>query len=126
MDVQGSLVFRKLAPGKDYLVKTKTNPPEQSKPLTVMSIESSKPTQDSYAGQELKAGFNYLTMRDGTTLSAWVTLPRGRGPFPTVVNYSGYDASRPQPPEPRSAPSSATSSRCCARRPPIAPRCWPA
>jgi predicted acyl esterase len=100
VDVQGSLVFRKLSPGKDYLVKTKTNPAEQSKPLTVKSIDASAPSQESYAAQELKAGFNYLTMRDGTTLSAWVTLPRGHGPFPTVVNYSGYDASRPQPPNP--------------------------
>ena len=34
-------------------------------------------------------------MRDGTTLSAMVYLPPGPGPFPTVVEYSGYDESRP-------------------------------
>ncbi len=95
-DVQGSLVFRKLPPGKDYFVRTQGQTPEQTRPLTVMSVGSSAPKVPSYAEQKLVAGFNYLTMRDGTTLSAWVTLPRGRGPFPTVVNYSGYDASRPQ------------------------------
>ena len=99
-DALGSFVFRALKPGAGYLVKTAGARPEQSPPLTVMSVESSKPSSESYAKQELKAGFNYLTMRDGTTLSAWVTLPRGRGPFPTVVNYSGYDASRPQKPNP--------------------------
>lgn len=103
VDVQGSLVFRRLKPGKDYLVKTvvgKGETAEVSKPLTVMSVESSKPKPEDYAKQKLVAGFNYVTMRDGTTLSAWVTLPRGKGPFPTVVNYSGYDASRPQDPDP--------------------------
>ncbi|MFT3709432.1 MAG: CocE/NonD family hydrolase [Archangium sp.] len=95
-DDQGSLMFRKIAPGSGYVLKTRDNPPEVSRPLTVMSVESSKPKQDFYDKQVLTAGFNYLTMRDGTTLSAWVTLPKGKGPFPTVVNYSGYDASRPQ------------------------------
>ena len=100
VDTQGSLVFRKLAPGDGYRVRLTGAQPEETRPLTVMSIAGSQPTQDSYAAQKLVAGFNYLTMRDGTTLSAWVTLPPGRGPFPTVVNYSGYDASRPQKPDP--------------------------
>src|SRR4029077_10958912 len=51
--------------------------------------------------QALHAGYNYLTMRDGTTLSAWVTLPnKSNGPFPTVVNYSGYSPSKPEDPNP--------------------------
>ena len=100
VDVQGSLVFRNLPPGKDYFVKTQGQSPEQTRPLTVLSVEASAPKVAAYADQKLVAGFNYLTMRDGTTLSAWVTLPRGKGPFPTVVNYSGYDASRPQDPNP--------------------------
>jgi uncharacterized protein len=33
----------------------------------------------------------YLTTRDGTRLRYSVLLPKGRGPFPTIVNYSGYD-----------------------------------
>ncbi len=103
VDMQGSLVFRRLPPGKDYLVKTvvaKGETAEVSKPLAVMSVEGSRPDPKKYGDQKLVAGFNYITMRDGTTLSAWVTLPRGKGPFPTVVNYSGYDASRPQDPNP--------------------------
>lgn len=96
VDAQGSLVFRRLPPGDGYRVRLTGAEPAQTRALTVKSIEGSQPTQDFYASQTLTAGFNYLTMRDGTTLSAWVTLPPGTGPFPTVVNYSGYDASRPQ------------------------------
>lgn len=44
-------------------------------------------------------GLNYLTMRDGVTLSAMVRFPDpllyGDGPWPTVVEYSGYSPSRP-------------------------------
>jgi uncharacterized protein len=98
VDEQGSLMFRNIPPGAGYVVKTKSN--ESSRALTVMSMESSQPDPQRYAQQELKAGYNYLTMRDGTTLSAWVTLPPGKGPFPTVVNYSGYNPSEPRAPNP--------------------------
>ncbi|TVQ94729.1 MAG: CocE/NonD family hydrolase [Deltaproteobacteria bacterium] len=41
----------------------------------------------------------YLVMRDGVTLSAMVRYPDhrlyGEGPWPTVVEYSGYSPSRP-------------------------------
>src|SRR5690606_7041930 len=42
-------------------------------------------------------GFNYITTRDGTTLSAYVNLPGpiANGPYPTVVSYSGYAQSKP-------------------------------
>lgn len=33
----------------------------------------------------------YLPVRDGTQLRFSVLLPRGKGPFPVIVNYSGYD-----------------------------------
>jgi len=99
-DDQGSLVFRHLTPGEGYRVYVPAKEPEETQPLTVMSVESSLPKPDFYSSQKLVAGFNYITTRDGTTLSAWVTLPPGKGPFPTVVNYSGYDPSRPQDPDP--------------------------
>ncbi len=73
---------------------------EESRALTVMSVASSQPDERFYLEQTLRPGFDYLTMRDGTTLSAWVTLPPGKGPFPTVVNYSGYSASKPTDPDP--------------------------
>ncbi len=33
----------------------------------------------------------YLTVRDGTRLRYSALLPKGKGPFPVIVNYSGYD-----------------------------------
>ncbi len=98
VDTQGSLVFRRLAPGDGYRVRLTGREPAETRALTIMSVESSRPKPEWYQAQTLKAGLNYLTMRDGTTLSAFVTLPPCRGPFPTVVNYSGYAASKPQQP----------------------------
>jgi predicted acyl esterase len=50
-------------------------------------------------GSSLEAGFQYLEMRDGVRLSAMVRLPDpalyGDGPYPTVVEYSGYSPSNP-------------------------------
>ena len=73
---------------------------EKSGPYTVMSIDGSKPSQDFYDSQQLVAGSNYLTMRDGTQLAAYITLPGPpeKGPYPTVVNYSGYDPAKPGEP----------------------------
>src|SRR5699024_7673084 len=51
-----------------------------------------------YADQTLPTGgFGYLTVRDGTTLSVNVVLPGPAedGPYPTVVEYSGYQPSDP-------------------------------
>ena len=54
------------------------------------------PDQSFYDEQQLDEGFGYITTRDGTTLSANVSLPGPvDGPYPTVVEYSGYDPSNP-------------------------------
>lgn len=97
-DDLGSLMFRHLPPGSGYIVRTVgTATDEHSRHLTVMSVESSQRDQDFYKRQKLQAGFNYITTRDGTTLSAYITLPGPieMGPYPTVVSYSGYDPSKP-------------------------------
>jgi predicted acyl esterase len=55
-------------------------------------------------GHSVEEGVNYITTRDGTTLSAMVRFPErsiyGDGPYPTVVEYSGYDPSNPESPQP--------------------------
>lgn len=101
-DTQGSLIFRKVAPASGYRVRTTTMPVEISRHLTVMSVASSLPRADFYQKQKLVAGFQYITTRDGTTLSAYVTLPGdiAMGPYPTVVSYSGYEPSKPGAPVP--------------------------
>ena len=97
-DALGSLIFRKLPPGTGYKVKTTTASPALTTGAhEVMTVENSQPEQSFYSDQHLVAGYQYITTRDGTTLSAYVTYPRPieEGPFPTVVSYSGYDPSRP-------------------------------
>jgi len=97
-DEQGSLIFRKVPAGDDYEVRVvDASPPESVTGLRVMSIAKSLPKESFYADQELKPGFGYITTRDGTKLSVFVSLPGPieDGPYPTVVNYSGYDPSQP-------------------------------
>jgi len=49
------------------------------------------------ASQVLAPGFGYLSVSDGTKLSINVVLPgpESAGPYPTVVEYSGYGPSNP-------------------------------
>ncbi|HFE43983.1 MAG TPA: CocE/NonD family hydrolase, partial [Nannocystis exedens] len=65
-----------------------------------MSVEGSLPNPTFYEGQVLQEGFGYIRTRDGTTLSVYVTLPGPPedGPYPTVINYSGYQPSKPGAP----------------------------
>jgi predicted acyl esterase len=98
VDDLGSFLFRTVPAGTGYSVIDGTN---VSPPLTV-STPSGTPPQSLYTGQHLGNGFQYITTRDGTKLSAQVTLPgpADAGPYPTVIEYSGYDASHPGAPQP--------------------------
>ena len=53
----------------------------------------------STAGVKLKQGLNYVKMRDGVELAMTVRLPSGKtladGPFPTFIEYSGYQVAAP-------------------------------
>ena len=95
VDAQGSLLFRNLAPGSGYTVRSAT---EASATVAVAGADAAPPS-GLYADQpKLPAGgFGYITTRDGTTLSANVVLPgpADEGPYPTVVEYSGYQPSDP-------------------------------
>ena len=52
------------------------------------------------AGASLEDGFQYIEMRDGVKLSTMVRFPDsalyGDGPYPTVIEYSGYSPSNPE------------------------------
>ena len=96
VDAQGSFLQRTLASGA-YTVRTTGNNAVSSKPVDVFD-ESKVPPASFYADQKLPAGgFGYLTTRDGTTLSIDVMLPgpADKGPYPTIVEYSGYQPSDP-------------------------------
>jgi len=97
-DKLGSFIFRKVPPGDAYtVIAPDLGPTGVQKPIRVTSVTSSLPKADFYAGQKLVAGYQYITTRDGTQLAAFITLPgpANKGPYPTVVNYSGYDPGRP-------------------------------
>ena len=96
-DYQGSLVFRNVPPGVDYTVRVSAD--DFTDQLEVLSVDGSLPDPTFYA-QPMHAGNGYLTTRDGTQLAYFVSLPgpAEEGPYPTLVNYSGYSPSRPGAP----------------------------
>ncbi|MFT3715950.1 MAG: CocE/NonD family hydrolase [Gordonia sp. (in: high G+C Gram-positive bacteria)] len=61
--------------------------------------DESAPARSLYTSQKLHAGLNYVRMRDGVELAVTVRLPYGKtladGPFPTVIEYSGYQHAAP-------------------------------
>lgn len=100
-DYLGSLVFRKVAPGKGYRVYALGTSPELfSAKVDVMESAASLPPPSFYADQKILPGTGYLKMRDGTTLAYFATLPgpADQGPYPTIVNYSGYEPAQPGKP----------------------------
>lgn len=100
-DAFGSLIWRKVSPGDSYeVVIPSLTSLNKISPVRVTSADDSLPTADFYKNQKLVAGVNYLTMRDGTKLAAYITLPGPpeNGPYPTVVNYSGYNPAQPGQP----------------------------
>ncbi len=95
-DAQGSVLFRLVKPGK-YRIATTEGKELASDPVEVIDEKDSLPDPSFYKDQKLVKGFQYITTRDGTTLSTMVTLPGPieDGPYPTVVEYSGYSPSKP-------------------------------
>ena len=91
----GGVVFRKVEPGGGYAVRSEGTTTES---FRVFSNKSAPPDESIY-DQTLEDGYGYLTTRDGTKLAINVHLPSGSGPFPTLVEYSGYGYARPGGPE---------------------------
>ncbi|MGC5249242.1 CocE/NonD family hydrolase [Gordonia sp. DT219] len=93
VDQLGSFVVRDLAPGGGYRFAV------DGKPGNVFGVlDTSPPPTDLYR-QHLKPGYNYIRVRDGISLAVMVRLPVGKtladGPFPTVIEYSGYQTAAP-------------------------------
>jgi predicted acyl esterase len=98
----GSLIFRLLREGRAYTVRESAGGGQAS---TARVLRFADPPDASfYAGQSLVEGFQYIEARDGTLLAAMVRPPLGQtfadGPFPTVIEYSGYPAADPDDPQP--------------------------
>jgi predicted acyl esterase len=104
----GSLIFRELDPGRGYVVRDEAS--GDTVPVTVLSFKD-RPDPSFYQQQTLHDGLNYIQARDGTLLAAMVRPPLGQslanGPFPTLVEYSGYAVADPDNPQPSSLIASA-------------------
>ena len=115
-DSFGSFIFYDVKPGATYTVRTPTGKKKvkvrrkgkkrmktvrvgQSTPKFQTLKPGDNPPQSFYENKELHTGLNYVTMRDGTELAMTVRLPYGKtmaqGPFPTFVEYSGYQTAAP-------------------------------
>lgn len=94
VDELGALVVRGL-PGRRSVT---VGDAEQRSDNIVTFDRDDHPVASFYAEQRLATdGLGYVSTRDGTTLSASVSLPgpAEAGPYPTVVEYSGYSPSNP-------------------------------
>jgi predicted acyl esterase len=94
-DPLGGIVFRNVTPGAGYRVRTAGHGTAQSSPFTVMTTRSAPPSTKVYNQKLPTSGYGYLTTRDGTKLAIDVRLPGGTGPYPTLVEYSGYGYADP-------------------------------
>lgn len=105
----GSLLFRELGEGRTYQLREVgvADPPT----VATTRVFADHPDPSFHRGQTLVNGYQYIQMRDGTLLSAMVRPPLGKtldqGPFPTVVEYSGYDPANPQATQPSTLLASA-------------------
>ncbi len=98
-DPQGGVVIRDIQPGSGYTFSEVLGGGVLgTKPFAVLST-SDTPPESFYSSQHMHQGLNYITMRDGVQLAATVRPPEGKtladGPFPTVIEYSGYSIAAP-------------------------------
>ena len=98
-DSAGSEIFYELRPGRKFTVRAREDGEVAgTRPFRVLKPDVN-PRPAFYERKELDLGLNYVTMRDGIELAMTVRLPLGKtmedGPFPTVVEYSGYQTAAP-------------------------------
>ena len=102
VDLAGSLLLRGVPPGTYTVASERAT----TAPFDIL-VPDDVPVASFYAEQQIGPGrggspgdqpwYGYIATRDGTTLSAFVSLPgdAADGPYPTLVEYSGYDPSNP-------------------------------
>ena len=99
-DTYGSKIFRELKPLSGYrVIQRQGSEVAGSRKFRVLK-PGANPPQSYYRDlPPLQEGLNYVRMRDGVTLAITVRLPLGKdiddGPFPTVIEHSGYGTAAP-------------------------------
>ena len=99
-DAHGSLIFRDVPAGAGYRVASDDRATVTA-PVAVTAWDN-PPDASTYAKQSVGDGYGYVTMRDGVQLAMTVKLPGpvDKGPYPTVIEYSGYTPADPDSPQP--------------------------
>src|SRR3954449_9857096 len=106
----GGLLFRNVKAGTGYRVSSGGS---TSDPLTVLTNRSAPPSTDVYNQPLPTSGYGYMTTRDGTQLAINVHPPQDitnaagtglqapgtGGPYPTLIEYSGYGYANPAGPD---------------------------
>ena len=107
-DTRGSKIFREVTPGSGYTVRlVKDGKVYGTGPFKVLA-KGENPAQSFYNAIKLKAGLNYVTVRDGIKLAMTVRPPlgvsaaqfdaavaAGTAKYPTFLEYSGYQTAAP-------------------------------
>jgi predicted acyl esterase len=98
-DAQGAFVAGNLSAGSGYRFLAVSGSTVAATPTFAVLSPAMTPPESFYSDQHMHAGLDYIEMRDGVTLAATVRLPPGKtladGPFPTVIEYSGYAVAAP-------------------------------
>ena len=94
------MIFRKVEPGGGYRVRQGPKAKAaRSRTFRVLTKRSAPPNQKVYEQTLPTSGYGYLKTRDGTQLAINVYLPGPQphdgGPFPTLIEYSGYGYADP-------------------------------
>jgi hypothetical protein len=101
-DRLGSKIFRDVRPGSGYRIRTARR---TSRPFAVLR-KGQNPPAAFYRGKRLKAGLNYVKMRDGIELAMTVRLrPARRSPTGRSRRSSSTRATRPRRPRTCCRPS---------------------
>jgi len=99
-DTNGSRIFRELFPRWGYrVIQRQGDEVAGSRKLRALKPGDNPPRSFYRDLPPLKEGLNYVRMRDGVTIAMTVRLPIGKdiddGPFPTVIEHSGYGTAAP-------------------------------
>jgi predicted acyl esterase len=101
-DAQGSFIFRDVPVGEGYAVVSGAPGQLHASSAQEVTAPTDPPDDSFYDSQVINPGYGYLQTRDGTLLAINVLLPGPpeNGPYPTVIEYSGYDPANPDEAEP--------------------------
>ncbi|MGZ8666770.1 MAG: CocE/NonD family hydrolase [Solirubrobacterales bacterium] len=91
----GGVVFRRVTPRKGYRVRAADG--SLSGRVSVFSGKAAPKSTKVYNQTLPAGGYGYLNTRDGTSLAISVRMPGPpeEGPYPTLVEYSGYGYANP-------------------------------